>query len=210
MKKTVLTIVVIIVLLTISFLTFRPKAPLPATITINTADQPTLGKQAAPIHFVAYEDLKCRNCAIYTNQIFPKIKQRFIDTGMAKYTVINLAFINGSMPAANAARCLYKQKPEFFFDFIHLIYANQPPEEKDWATVPYLLQTANKIDGVNQNQLSDCIMQSPYSNFINDNLLQAMQLMDGKVATPTLFINGIVVKPLNLQRIEEIVDTLKH
>lgn len=206
MKKLVIGVIIVSVLVVIGLMTYRPKPPAPqASTPIDTKNQPTIGQQNAPVHIVAFEDLKCGNCARFTNRIFPKIKKQYIDTGIAKYTVINLAFIDGSMPAANAARCLYQQKNAYFFAFIHRLYANQPPEDQDWATVPYLMKMAQTIPGVNKQALSECIVKSPHTAFINNNLVQAMKIMHGRVATPTLFVNGIMVKPLNMNRLKQII-----
>ena len=57
------------------------------------------------------------------------------------------------MPAANAARCLYKQNPDWFFTFVDYVYQNQPPESEDWATIPRLVQFANVIPGVDAERL---------------------------------------------------------
>ncbi|MCB1827806.1 MAG: DsbA family protein [Coxiellaceae bacterium] len=183
----------------------HPTTKLPKSVSIDTTDQPTMGNLDAKVHIVAFEDLKCHNCMRFSVSLFPTIKKKYIDTGKAKYTMINVAFINGSMPAANAARCLYKQNKKFFFPFIESIYENQPPESENWATIPKLIGFANNIKGVDKKKLSQCIYKSPYTNFINKNLQQAMKIMGGVVATPTVYINGHKVQPLTIKRIDQMM-----
>ena len=107
---------ILLVLLSVVAFLFLPQAqakPAPA-MQIDTTDQPTRGNPNAKVHIVVFEDLKCIACKNFNNTILPQIKKQYIDTGIAKYTVINLAFIPGSMPAANAARCIYTQNPDGF------------------------------------------------------------------------------------------------
>jgi len=64
------------------------------------------------------------------------------------------------------------------------------------------------ISGLNKEELSVCIEKSHYTHFINDNLKIAMKAMNGEAATPTLYINGYMVKPLTLNRIHQIIKAI--
>jgi len=199
--------IIIIVLILIGLLFFSSnKVTLPKQVQINTKNQPTLGNPKAKVHVVVFEDLKCYSCMRYNVEVFPSLKKNYIDTGKAKYTVINLAFIPGSMPAANAARCLYKQNKKFFFPFVDAIYHHQPPENQDWATLPHLMKLASTIPGVDKQKLSQCIYQSPYVDFMNQNLKLGKDTMKGVVSTPTLYVNGYLVKPLTLDQLNKIME----
>lgn len=182
---------------------------LPTPVSINTSDQPTLGDSSAKVHLVAFEDLKCGNCARFNNELLPQIKKQFVDTGIAKYTMINVAFIPGSMPAANAARCVYDQNPKAFFEYVDHIYRNQPPEDQNWATIPNLVSFAENLPSINKQKLSECIANSPYDSIIKRNEAMGMKVMDGQLATPTLYVNGHIVRPLTLENVEYLVNRLK-
>lgn len=201
-----LTALMILMLLGLT-LFFLPKAqakPAPA-LQIDTTDQPTRGNPAAKVHIVVFEDLKCIACKNFNNTVAPQIKKQFIDTGIAKYTVINLAFIPGSMPAANAARCIYTQNPEAFFTFVDNVYQNQPPENEDWATIPKLMQFAGGIPGLDQDKLSHCIYDSPYNDFIQNNFKLAAKLQGNSVATPAVYVNGRFIDSPNFNNIQKAV-----
>ncbi|MCX7125876.1 MAG: thioredoxin domain-containing protein [Gammaproteobacteria bacterium] len=211
-KIAILSILALVIVAVIAFVIIKPimfKKDLPKPITIDTQNQPTLGNPKAKITMVAFEDLKCSNCARFNTQIMPHIKKHFIDTGIAKYIMINLAFIQGSMPAANAARCVYMQNNNLFFGFTDYLFQHQPPEDQDWATIPTLMIDAGKIKGINTDQLAQCLVKSPYDQFIQNNLKQAMAIMDKSVATPTLYINGIKVDPLTKKQIDLIIGTIR-
>src|SRR3990167_9811540 len=176
MKYVVLGIAALAALASISFFYVKPwylrkHLPMPVTLAVN--GQPTLGNPKAKIHLVVFEDLKCANCARFNNEVMPYLKKQYIDTGIAKYTLINLAFIPGSLPAANAAHCVYQQSNTLFFDYVDYIYHHQPPENKNWATIPALLNYANAIKGIDGDKLAQCLVNSPYDQFIQNNLTQA-------------------------------------
>src|SRR3990167_10099812 len=161
-KISVLFVISIVILGVVGFFIVKPilyKSDLPKPVTINTINQPMIGNPKAKIHFVVFEDLKCSNCARFNNTVFPYLKKKYIETSQANYTMINLAFIPGSMPAANAARCIYMQNNALFFDYIDAIYKNQPPEDSDWATVPKLMIIASRIKAIQSDQLAQCLIQ---------------------------------------------------
>src|SRR3989338_2447444 len=151
-KKVLMLVVLVIVIIgLLGYFFALPmiiKSQLPAPVAINTNDQPTLGNPAAKINIVAFEDLKWGNCARFSKTLFPMIKKDYIDPGIANYTFINLAFIQGSLPAANAARCIYLQNQAAFFIFVDNIFQNQPPETENWATLPTLLTMAAKVPNI--------------------------------------------------------------
>jgi protein-disulfide isomerase len=177
---------------------------------IDNSQLPTLGNPNAPLHIVAFEDLKCGNCMHFNVTLLPLIKKYFIDTGKASYSVALLAFIPGSPPAANAAYCIRAQQPLAFFDFVHAIYNNQPPEIEDWATLPNLMRFTAKIPKLNRDKLAKCIANNTYTSFSDQNMNLAAKVMGAnQISTPSIYINGIHVMPLNwknFQRIAKIAE----
>jgi protein-disulfide isomerase len=176
---------------------------------IDTSNQPTKGNPNAKVQVVIFEDLKCIACRNFNNSVLPKMKAQYIEPGIAKYTVINVAFIPGSMPAANAARCLYAQNPDWFFQFVDNVYQHQPPENEDWATIPQLMQFAGVIQGVDQDKLSRCIYESPYTDFIQNNFKLASKIQGNSVATPAVYVNGRFVDPPSFKNIQKAIDAAK-
>lgn len=203
-KLTIIGVLVLVIVAGVIVMTHKPAPKLPAAVQIDTKNQPTLGDPKAKLHFVAFEDLKCGNCKRYNLNTYPKLKAKYIKTGKAKYTVINLAFIPGSMPAANAARCVYEQKPSLFFDYVAYIYKHQPPENTNWATIPRLLDMASHVQGIDQNKLSACLVASPYTNVMAQNFQLAGKIMKGSIATPSLYLNGVKVDPPTMEQIERV------
>jgi protein-disulfide isomerase len=180
----------------------RKKVVAPLSTVINTANQPTLGQANAPVSVVVFEDLKCPVCAEFNKAIFPKVIKPAIDEGKIKYTMITLAFIPGSIPAGNAALCLYKKDKNYFFPFVDYLFQHQGDESKDWATVPTLLSFARNaipsLSSADQEELSRCISAGTYTSALADNLAIAEKAMPSGVGTPTIYINGKMVRPLSV------------
>ena len=209
--KTLMIAIILVIIAGVLYLILSPTKPtmaLPSAVTIDTSNQPTEGNPQAKLNIVAFEDLKCSNCMRYNQTIFPNIENNYIKTGKANYTIINLAFIPGSVPAANAARCIYMQNHAAFFDYVKYIYAHQPPEDQDWATIPTLMLFATHVSGINSDQLANCLVTSPYTPFFIANLALATKAMGPDVATPTLYINGIKVDPLTWAHVQQIMNQL--
>lgn len=206
--KTLMIAIILAVIAGVIFLIIsptRPKIILPAAVAIDTTNQPVLGNPNAKIHIVAFEDLKCANCMRYNETLFPSINTNYIKTGKANYTMINLAFIQGSLPAANAARCIYTQNHSAFFDYVNYIYAHQPPEDQDWATIPNLMLFATHLSGINADTLAHCLVTMPYVQLFMDNLTLATKVMGNNVSTPAVYINGIKVDPLTWAHAQQII-----
>ena len=207
-KKIILLVAIIVIIACIGTWYFHknqaPKNLHHKVMQIDTRNQPSIGNPNAKVHVVAFEDLKCGNCMRYSTLIFPTIKKKYIDTGVAKYTLINLAFIPGSLPAANAAHCLYTQNKTLFFPFVEYIYNHQPAENQNWATIPTLLEFASKIKGANIDELKVCMISGAYDTFIKNNLKIAGKIMD-PVATPSVFVNGVKVEPLTIENLSTMI-----
>jgi protein-disulfide isomerase len=182
---------------------------LPLQQKINVAGQPTLGQASAPIDIVLFEDLKCFNCMRFNRTVLPALIARYVETGVARLHVITLAFIPGSLPAANTALCAYAQSPDFFFKFIDQIYENQPPEHEDWATITKLMSFARQVKGLNLAQLSTCTYQSSDSPTLQNNLKIARQLMGGTLATPTLYINGYRAPGVDIKVLSQMIKQIQ-
>lgn len=204
-----ITLLALIILTLVAYFIFRPQVELTPPVTIDTRDQPTLGNPRAPIHIVAFEDLKCENCMRFTTRLLPQIKQKYINTGKATFTFINVAFIEGSLPAANAARCLYAENKDYFFPFVDYLLDHQPPENENWATVSTLIQYAKaSVPHANLTELSNCIIEARYNYLINKNLTMAVKIMDKEIATPAVYINGHKLKKLTMDAIDKMIDNL--
>jgi len=180
-------------------------------ISLNTKDQPTIGYTNARVHLVLFEEPKCSSCKEYNEEIFPKIKEEFIDSNQVSYTVIPVSFLSGSMPAAESMLCVYYADPlypnsDLFFTYLDYLYKHQPKESTDWAHTDLLVRFAGEASpAINVKQLRACVDSASYRKKIEKNTEYGKTVMNGLLMTPTLYINGIRVDELTYSTISDLI-----
>jgi protein-disulfide isomerase len=184
-------IVVVLIVLAI-FQAIQPKKGFP----FDYASQPTIGQADAPIKMVEFGDFKCPHCQTFATTVYPQLKKDFIDTGKVQLSFIDFQIIDGSMPAALAAKSVYHQNKAAFWTYYDAIFKNQQGEKVDWATSEFLtnLAKAEKIP-VDYDLLKKDIDNGTYLKEVQAEYATARKTnIDG---TPSLFINGFVI-PFNV------------
>ncbi|MDO6351454.1 thioredoxin domain-containing protein [Synechococcus sp. YX-04-1] len=91
----------------------KPQArPSPAlTSPLLLKGEPALGNASAPLTFVEFSDFECSYCRRFHEQVFPKLKSQYIDTGLVRFVHkdLPLPIHPQALPAAAAARCAGEQ-----------------------------------------------------------------------------------------------------
>jgi len=93
----------------------KPVPPVPpkaARGTLNVGDAPLMGDREAPLTIVEFTDYQCPFCERFYKETFPDIKKKFIDSGKARFYVMNFPLSDihqNAMSAAEAARCARDQ-----------------------------------------------------------------------------------------------------
>ncbi|QKQ98327.1 thioredoxin domain-containing protein [Candidatus Nanohaloarchaea archaeon] len=161
----------------------------------NLENQPMMGNESAPVTIVEFGDYRCPVCNQFDQQVFPAVKNNFIDTGKAKFYFINYAFLDQYMPgdtsqtAAVAAECVYRQNETEFWEFHHAVYDNQKSESKDWATEDFMMQIAREsTEGLDYGQLEQCLSNRETADAVNSD--RRIGRVNGVSGTPTIFVNG--------------------
>ncbi|MFN3235252.1 MAG: thioredoxin domain-containing protein [Gammaproteobacteria bacterium] len=205
----ILTLVITIVAILVFFTKPAGEKPGIQTTSFDLRDEPTLGNKHANIHIVLFEDLKCGNCKLFHQNIFPTMKAEYIDSKTASFTPIILAFIPDSKPAGNAAYCMYEQSPKYFFAFTDYVFQHQGDEMLDWATEDRMIEFAQNIDGVKMKSFKRCMKEKRYYSRLHSNLMLARKLMK-PVRTPAVYINGKLVDPLGMSTIDSTMTIIKE
>ena len=73
--------------------------------------EPALGDPNAPLTIVEFSDFECSYCRRFYEQVMPKLKRDYIDTGLVRFVHkdLPLPFHPHALPAAAAARCAGEQ-----------------------------------------------------------------------------------------------------
>jgi protein-disulfide isomerase len=160
-----------------------------------------LGKADAPVTVVEYASLGCPHCADFEKEVFPRLKEAYIDTGKVRYVAREFPLDQVAAAAAMLARCAPEDK---FFDMTSLFFQTQ----QMWH--------------VSQNQtdaLFSVVKQTGFTRDAFEACLKDQKLLDGVTAiqkraadvfkvnaTPTFFING--KKAAKFQTITDMDQTL--
>lgn len=169
--------------------------------------QPSLGNPEAPVKIVEFGDFKCPHCKTWKSQIFPKLKEKYIDQGLAQFYFVNLAFMGpDSLYAAEVGEAVAAQGHDLFFKYYDFVYRNQGPADVQWATEEFLLGLIEShIPEVDFQQLKSDLDERKYAQKVADDINFASEI--GVSSVPTLFINGQKVKdPFDMKEIEKVIE----
>lgn len=173
---------------------------------VLNAEQPTLGSTAAKVQVVVFENFKCPNCRNFEQDVFPKIKANYIDTDKIFYGFRSLLFLGeDATTAAEAAQCVFQQKPELFWPYAEIIFRAQKAENLTWATPSYLTEIAENVDGVNRDDLRKCIDERGAREIVAADNALGRRL--GVTGTPTVFVNGLKLTSYDYDTVARAIDT---
>lgn len=170
------------------------------TTNINIENQPIIGDVNAPITIVEFFDLKCPPCWQWEKNIFPILKQKYIDTKKAKIVFINSPFKNHGKDAYLGALSLeaaYKQHPNSFFELLNALFSYQESPDKTWITMDLIKTLVTNIKTLNVDKL----IQDLDTPEIQKKLDYDLQIThDAQItSTPTVYINN--------RRVESVINT---
>jgi protein-disulfide isomerase len=161
----------------------------------------TLGKADAPVTVVEYSSLGCPHCAAFEVEVFPHLKQAYIDTGKVYYVSREFPLDQVAAAAAMLARCAPDDK---FFEMVNLFFTTQDR----WHV------STNSVDA-----LFNLVKQAGFTRESFEACLKDQKLLDGITAvrsraadvfhvdaTPAFFVNG--KKSEHFQSIAEVDKTI--
>jgi protein-disulfide isomerase len=159
-----------------------------------------LGKAEAPFTIVEYSSMTCPHCAAFHKQVLPKLKEKYIDTGKAKYIVREFPLDNVAAAAFMLGRCVDQAK---YFDFIDLLYSNQ----EEWAfkdnPIPGLQKFAKQV-GFTEARFNECLKDEKLLKYI-EWVRERGSKQFGVKATPTFFVNGVRLKGVDQDAFDKVM-----
>ena len=163
------------------------------------------GSLDAKIQLIVYESLTCDHCADFHKNVYPDLKENFIDKGLARIEFRNFPLDMAALNASKVAHCKNDGKS----DILHFLFKNQ----KQWAK-------GSEIEEVNSNlkkifdakkygiDIDKCINNKKVEDHILEDRIEAVKKFKLN-ATPTLIINNKKFdKPLNYKNIKKTLEKL--
>jgi hypothetical protein len=165
----------------------------------------SMGKQNSNLEIVLIEDFQCRNCMAFSQQVIPKIKDEYIKTGKAKFTLIPVSFLVGSQGIANAVMEVHRQAPDKVFSYLEAVLDHY--EAGDLKTAD-LVRLARRMGGIDLARLQHCIEMKCHRKELEENLDWARGIMGSRFRTPALYINGAPGSTFSFEAIQYQIDQL--
>ncbi len=144
------------------------------------------GDLNAKIKIIVYESLTCSHCANFHKDIYPKLKNEFIDSGLVSIEFRNFPLDLAAFNAAKIAHCKNDGKSEI----LHFLYANQSKwvKGKDLSEFNKNLRDLVKEQNFNIN-FDKCLNNKEMEDHILSDRIEGVKEFQIN-STPTIIINN--------------------
>ena len=163
-----------------------------------------LGNHEAKITIIEYASMTCGHCADFHKNIFPKIKEKYIDTNKVKFIFRDFPLDKQALYASILAKCAPKDK---YFDFVKLILETQ----KKWISNDdkFLdnLKNIGKLGGLNENKINVCFRNEDMVDQIINSRTSGEKKFNIN-STPSFIINEKKYSVMSFKQFEKILDNL--
>ena len=164
-----------------------------------------VGNIDAKISIIAFESMTCSHCADFHKNVFPKLKEEYLDTGLAKIEFRHFPLDLAALNASKVSQC----KNDGNSDILESLYANQ----KKWVKGSSIqeanknLQKFLKSEGFSID-FDVCVNNKEIEDFVlNDRIEGAKNFKVN--ATPTIIINNEKFeKTLNYKNLKKALEKL--
>src|SRR2546423_12958004 len=150
-----------------------------------------LGPANASVTITEYASMTCPHCAAFNENVFPKIKSEYIDTGKVRYVFREFPLDIKAAAGSMLARCIAKDDAGKYFAVIDMLFKQQ----NDWVTknTTETLIRIGKQAGLSQQAVEHSLHEQREVSQVGADQKYASEVL--KVdSTPTFFINGEMVK----------------
>ncbi|OKO87343.1 DsbA family protein [Bradyrhizobium sp. AS23.2] len=150
-----------------------------------------LGPKDAPVTITEFASMTCPHCATFNEQVFPKIKSEYIDTGKIRYIFREFPLDIKAAAGSMLSRCIANGDASKYFAVNDMLFRQQ----NDWVlkNTTETLTRIGKQAGLTQQQVEACLKDQALLDKIAADQKYASDVL--KVdSTPTFFINGEKIK----------------
>ena len=150
-----------------------------------------LGPKDAAVTITEFASMTCPHCAAFNEQVFPKIKSEYIDTGKVRYIFREFPLDIKAAAGSMLSRCIANGDAPKYFAVTDMLFRQQ----NDWVmkNTTETLTRIGKQAGLTQQQVEACLKDQALLDKIAADQKYASDVL--KVdSTPTFFINGEKIK----------------
>jgi protein-disulfide isomerase len=150
-----------------------------------------LGPKDAAVTLTEFASMTCPHCAAFTENVFPKIRKEYIDSGKIRFVFREFPLDIKAAAGSMLARCIAKDDAEKYFAVIDMLFRQQ----MDWAlknTTETLIRIGKQA-GLSQQQVEDCLKDQALLDKIAADQKYANEVLKVN-STPFFFLNGEALK----------------
>jgi len=155
------------------------------------------------VTLVEYASFTCSHCKAFHDQVFPGIKEDYIDTGKIKFVNRELLRNRADLWATMIARCEDGAK---YFGIVDMLYEGQ----SEWtqgseADIADNLRKIGLLAGFDKETVDACFSNRDFALALIEKT-QSEADADGVTGTPTLFLNGERVLQFDPESMKAAID----
>jgi len=150
-----------------------------------------LGPADAAVTITEYASMTCPHCSAFNEQVFPKIKAAYIDTGKVRYIFREFPLDIKAAAGSMLSRCIANGDAPKYFAVTDMLFRQQ----SEWVAknTTETLTRIGKQAGLTQQQVEACLKDQALLDKISADQKYASEVL--KVdSTPTFFLNGEKIK----------------
>ena len=177
----------------------------------NNLDNMFIGEENAPVTIVEYRSLTCSHCADFANDVFPALKEKYIDSGQVRFELRPFALNAVDLNAFKLLRCVDAKD---FFALDKVLFKNQ----KKWIVTNQsdrVLENSTKaisqygsLFGLSKDEINACINDDDITDYILTMRIDAVENFN-ITSTPSFLINGELYEGnMPFKKFEKIIDKL--
>jgi protein-disulfide isomerase len=150
-----------------------------------------LGPADAAVTIIEYASMTCPHCAAFTENVFPKIKSEYIDTGKVRYVFREFPLDIKAQAGSMLARCIAKGDAGKYFAVVDILFRQQG----EWVmkNTTETLMRVGKQAGLSQQAVEDCLKDQTLVDKLEADQKYAAEVLKVN-STPTFFVNGKMIK----------------
>ena len=145
-----------------------------------------VGNEDAKITIIAFESLTCSHCANFHKDVYPQLKEEYLDTGLAKIEFRHFPLDVAAFNASKVSQC----KNDGDSAILNSLYANQQKwvkgssvKEANENLQKFLVSEGFDLD------FEKCINNKEIEDFVLNDRIEGSKKFKVN-ATPTIIING--------------------
>jgi protein-disulfide isomerase len=163
-----------------------------------------IGDPNAPVLMIEYASFTCPHCRDFHNEVFPSLKQEYIDTGKVRFELREVYFEQFGLWAAQVARCAPQER---YFDVVEMIYERQqqwvmPNDPSGTAAGLYAI---GREVALTDAQMESCLMDAEWQKALVTRF-QETATADGIEGTPSFVIDGDLVRNMPWEELKAEID----